>query len=116
MTILDLVRALPASEPELRARKDEFNRAVWLAVGVGVPESVLGAFDYMDDIQHAKAATDALVARGYSMRLMEIYNGKDQLIRCRIYSMDCLKSIDADALTEQLARSAAALLASAGGE
>ncbi len=112
-TILDLVRALPASEPALRARKDEFNHAVWEAIGAPSPE--LAPFDYMDDVYRAKAATDALRVRGYSMRLMEVYNGIDHLIRCRFYSPRW-KQVEADASTEELSRSAAALLASAGGE
>jgi hypothetical protein len=119
-TILELCRALPDSEPELRARRDEFNAAV-SAVVFGQPSLgnahvtyIDGEYDvwgapfsghsvlrpvrlglcgcagydpedgrlfghatfclepipnYMGDIKDAKAATDVMLAGGFSLRV-----------------------------------------------
>jgi len=72
-TIIELCRALPDSEPELRSRADEFNLAVLCAVfGVNIAREIApGDFAPLGSIADAKAATDALLKLG--ARSLEIY-------------------------------------------
>jgi len=167
-SIIDLCRSLPGSEPELRARADEFNSLlseivfskpslglaevtfidgdtdVWArpfhGFGVQKPvrldECMCGEFtrtdddkifghsthcltpvpDYLNSIAAAKAATDAMTGRGCGHYMREIYDGRRRLVRWRIYfphgqMIDLERYAEAAALTEELARSAACVLA-----
>lgn len=109
MTILELCRALPDSEPELRARADEFNLAIEQALQV---PTRWGARDYVSNIADAKAATDALVVDGWRLKLTTEPNGR---VWCGLQKGKPRNSnpldVDVVASTEPLARSACALLA-----
>lgn len=104
-TIIELCHALPDSETELRERASEFNEAVRLATD---PRTF--GRNFLNNIADAKAATDAMSARGYWFRCQL------SLPHC-----DCWLAVlqakgggiqySAYASTEELARSAAAYLA-----
>lgn len=124
-SILDLCRLLPDSEPEIRKRWAEFN--------VEVAEKVMrlnrsdyaykdtdgreqyfatdsAAPDYIDTIADAKAATDAVCAMGY--RLEILYSGGRWTVEFyRLPTKNTVISAEVFASTEELARSAACVLA-----
>ena len=112
-SIPDLCRLLPDSEPEIRARADEFNRAIWLAVAKDMYTATQGTPDYLNSIADAKAATDTMIAKGCWLRIVCVGRGYECAITWvnqdgRIQTPDIILR----ASTEELARSAAALLAS----
>jgi len=161
MTIIELCRALPDSEPELRARADEFNEAValllepkpepitarqlrervgmdeWYSTEIVLSDRGLwgaeigtdhnldsqGVFDLarddvnvvwktncdaMDDIADAKAATDALIGEGFQMEIL--LSKETRLWWCSLYLHRGV-DVEVEASTEEVARSACALLA-----
>lgn len=112
MTIIELCRLLPGSEPELRARADEFNLAIEQALQVPTRWT---ARDYMNNIADAKAATDAVLALG--AKSLEIYCREAAAYSCAVLVPNSSRgyvewvNVEAEASTEPLARSACALLA-----
>ena len=110
-TILDLCRELPTSEAELRARADEFNEAVYLLLGSpeGKHDRVLP--DYIGSIAAAKAAADALIGRGFRIRIECTKGLWNVWLYWPLDSSDPKKVMWLAASTEEAARSACALLA-----
>lgn len=104
-SILDLCRSLPDSEPEIREREREFDETVRLATE---PETY--GRQYLRCISDAKAATDAVCAMGY--RLEILYSGGRWTVEFyRLPTKDTVISAEVFASTEELARSAACVLA-----
>jgi len=114
-TIIELCRALPDSEAELRARADEFNETVYLSLGSPEGQRDRIMPDYIGSIADAKAATDALLKLG--ARSLEIYCRDADAYCCGVLvrNLSCgyakWVKAEAEASTEPLARSACALLA-----
>jgi len=112
-SIIDLCRELPGSEPELRGRAEEFNRAVWLAVSKDMYSATQGTPDYLNSIAGAKAATDRMIERGCWLQVISVGRGYECAITWISPEGDVPPYPQAiiKASTEELARSAAALLA-----
>lgn len=123
-TILDLCRELPdaAAEAELRTRAKEFNaEACWRVLNRPVSK-VLGWDRYetnngteppdcLDNIADAKAATDAVIARGiaeYHHWVFRCFGFQANEWTCEF---ERESKVSVTASTEQLARAACALLA-----
>jgi hypothetical protein len=100
-SIPDLCRLLPASEPEIRERECEFDEVVRLATD---PETT--GRQYLRRITDAKAATDAIIAR--YVKITKYADSKWVVVVGMPGEVD---GVCAEASTEELARSAAALLA-----
>jgi len=119
-TILDLCQSLPDSEPELRARADEFNLAVLCAVfGVNIAREIApGDFAPLSSIADAKAATDALKA--CCIFRVTVYGDLSCTATAQIWEVSAdndgawvekKEEVEVEASAEELARSACALLA-----
>lgn len=106
-SIFDLCRELPGSEPELRERAEDFNRAVWLAVADDMYSATRGTPNYLNSIADAKAATDRMIEKGW--QLNGGFNPFERVWWYLLYRQPI--TIEVTASTEPLARSAAALLA-----
>jgi len=106
-SILDLCRQLPGSEPELRERAEELDEAVRLATE---PETT--GRQYLRCIADAKDATDATVQKGFDCHIYTIDGSKYTVTHdLEGAPADDPVVVHATASTEELARSAAALLA-----
>lgn len=120
-SIFDLCRELPASEPELRGRAGEFNRAVWVAVSKNMYSAIQGTPDYLNSIADAKAATDRMIeTAGTTLNIHFDHVNRLYFVEIRRsrktggneWTSDYVRDqVQALASTEELARSAAALLA-----
>lgn len=115
-SIIDLCRQLPASEPELRERESEFDEAVRLATE---PETT--GRRYLRSITDAKAATDRMIeTAGTTLNIHFDHVNRLYFVEIRRsrrtgeneWTSDYVRDqVQALASTEELARSAAALLA-----
>lgn len=112
-SIVDLCREPPDSEPELRERAEEFNRSVWLAVADDMYSATQGTPDYLNSIADAKAATDRMVERGCWLQVTSVGRGYECAITWISPEGDVPPYPQAiiKASTEELARSAACVLA-----
>jgi hypothetical protein len=104
-SIIDLCRSLPNSEPELRARADEF--CLEIEKHVQVP-TAWRRRDYVNNIADAKAATDTILSKKESWMLIG-YDG--QYWRVQMRGVIDEWQVYVRATTEELARSAACVLA-----
>lgn len=113
-SILDLCRQLPDSEPEIREREREFDETVRLATE---PETY--GRQYLRCISDAKAATDAMIAKGWQFDCGTVGYDADNwsaafrrprqgVDKPHKFDREC---VAAAASTEELARSAACVLA-----
>jgi hypothetical protein len=113
--IVTLCRELPASEPEIRERAAEFNPAVWLAIAADMYTSIQGMPDYLNSIADAKAATDAIIASATGGAWWEFWlHNTAGGFHCELHYREgysIYARVVAQASTEELARSAACVLA-----
>jgi hypothetical protein len=139
-SILDLCRELPASEPEIRARAGEFNNLVaervtgvvccdrWSMLQVTMAGVIYGKTcnhekctpiqrfpNYLSSITAAKTATDAIIASATGGAWWEFWlHNTASGFQCELYHREgysILARVVAQASTEELARSAACVLA-----
>lgn len=139
-SILDLCRELPASEPEIRARAGGFNNLVaervtgvvccdrWLMLQVTMAGAAYGKTcnheqcapiqrfpDYLSSITAAKAATDAIIASATGGAWWEFWlHNTASGFHCELHYREghsIHARVVAQASTEELARSAACVLA-----
>jgi hypothetical protein len=141
-SILNLCEELPASEPEIRARAGEFNNLVaervtgvvccdrWLMLQVTMAGAAYGKTcnhekcapiqrfpDYLNSITDAKTATDRIIASATGGAWWEFWLHNTAIgFHCELYHREgysILARVVAQASTEELARSAACVLAAA---
>lgn len=124
-TILDLCEALPDSEPELRERADEFNKEIaekvmgwrvhcdpaFFVTATGDICCNRSLWYPMGSITDAKAATDALIGRGFRIRIECAKGWWNVWLYWPLDSTDPKGVTWIAAPDEPLARSAAAYLA-----
>lgn len=111
-TIEQLCRRLPESEGQVRKRWPEFGEELTRALGVtDMFFYPVGHADYADNIKAAKHVTDALRRKCWAYSV-QVECDADYAV-CKMWTLEKgqIVEVEAAASTEELARSAAALLA-----